>query len=72
MKFQLYFQHFHLMYKNNNHFRDDFNCSKLTKNEQVIWDKCIKSYSEITSELTETGQTYMNEHDFLCLVDGDN
>ena len=26
--FDLYFQLFHLKYKSNNHFRDDFNCSK--------------------------------------------
>ena len=30
-------QHFHLMYKNNNHFRDDFNCSELTEDEKIRW-----------------------------------
>lgn len=46
------------------------NCKKLLLEKN--WLYLLKSYTEITSELTETGQTYMNEHDLFCLVDGDN
>ena len=41
-KFNSALQHFHLTYKNNDHFRDDFNCSELTEDEKVLWNSYQK------------------------------
>ena len=47
MKLDSMFQHFHLKFKNNNHFREAYNCSDLTEDEKAVYKNSTEGLTNL-------------------------